>query len=414
MLLVADDKVFIQSIDINYILDNYNEYDIPEELIKIKILDDNKFIRLNELETINFVLNDKNIIKFNDFIDMSDVEVHLFLENQIHSIDRYIYNNLYDSIPNPLDSSLKKSQEEMTLLDMLLLMADRNIYSFDYVINNINKYPIELRNTVYKYKNFIKLKEELFFKKENIDLTKDILKYRYSKKELRKIYNEIISDELSFEELCPIKEQLQVIFSRIDYTPEIQNIILSINRLSKNNDISFINDDLMESLLKIDGSKSKFEKNVFSLWEDIYVIGYKYLLNDSTKMLEVDIERTKKYLKYNITDITIKEIEKYNTELSNIMMLLSKYKFFEGNKINHEIITNICAYFYLKIESFNYDYELLYKIVNDIYNDSNINNNNLKEEITSNNIYMFSISIKLFEKLYEKYNNVSKTKKLLK
>ena len=229
--------------------------------------------------------------------------------------------------------------------------------------------------------------------------------YHYSRKELRGIYDDVINDELTKDELIPIKEQLQVIFNRMDYTPNIQDIIFTVSRLSQTNDISFINDKFMDSLLKIYGcSNKKIEQDVFLIPEDIYVIGYRYLTSDSTKMLEADLIRIKRFIMTNLNDKTIEEVAKYNLDLSNIMRLLTKYNTAKIDIMRKNIINNMCIYFYLKIEEFNYDYDALYKIINDF-----LDNFTAEEEsekiIINNNAYAFTIAVDSFNKLYKKYSD---------
>ena len=416
MLLIINEKVYIQPIDIRYILDNYNEINIPYEIKTIKHPDNNKFIELRNLISIQFVLSDKNIIKLNDFVDMSNLEVHSFFKVEKDNLEKYIYDNLYDTIPRPLEASTNNKQNMCNnILDLvsyvLDAIVDNNIYDVEYVTNNYKKYPLELRNILYKYLNIKNVQEELFNTKDNICLTQEILTFHYSKKELQKIYYEILSDNLTKEELYPIKSQLYTIFTRINYTPEIQDIIISINRLNKDNDISFINDDLMQSLLKMYGFKTKFEQSAYSLYKDIYVMGYKYLSLDSARMLEVDIERIKNFLKENCTERAIKEIEKYNLELCNIIKLLIKFNLLNINKIKKEIIYIMCAYFYLKIDVFDYSYDCLYEIINYAYNNLQIDYID-KKMFLNNNIYAFNVSASIFEYLYKSNKEKVKIKQI--
>lgn len=346
MILIVKEKVYIQPIDIRFILDNYDNNIIPIELKNLESFNGNKFIELKEFKTIQFVSNERNIIKLNDFVDMSYEEMHYFFKVERDKLEEYIYEYLYDTIPRPLEDSNKIRQKNNNINidifkiinDLLDSFIDNEIYNIDYVVNNFQKYPIELRNLVYKYLNIQNVIEELCDRKENIELTKKILTLYYSKKEKQQIYNEILNDNLSKPELYPIKTQLKSIFSRINYTPEIHNLIISVNRLSKDNDITFINDDLMESLLKMHGYKTKFEETSSLLWEYIYVIGYKYLTIDSARMLEVDIERIKNFLKRNLDEVSVEEISKYNLELSNVIQVLMQFKLSNLNKIKKEIM----------------------------------------------------------------------------
>ena len=416
MLLIINEKVYIQPIDIRFILDNYNEISIPDEIKTIKHPDNNRFIELRNLISIQFVLSDKNIIKLNDFVDMSNLEVHSFFKVEKDNLEKYIYDNLYDTIPRPLEAyANNKRNATDNILDrvsyILDAVVDNNIYDVEYVTNNYKKYPLELRNILYKYLNIKNVQEELFNTKDNICLTQEILTFHYSKKELQKIYYEILSDNLTKEELYPIKSQLYTIFTRINYTPEIQDIIISINRLNKDNDISFINDNLMQSLLKMYGFKTKFEQSAYSLYKDIYVMGYKFLSLDSARMLEVDIERIKNFLKENCTGRAVKEIEKYNLELCNIIKLLIKFNLLNINKIKKEIIYIMCAYFYLKIDVFDYSYDCLYEIINYAYNNLQIDFID-KKMFLSNNIYAFNVSASIFENLYKSNKEKVKIKQI--
>lgn len=415
MLLIVHKKIYIQPIDISYIVDNYDEDIIPEEITKYSDITNNKFIELNDSKSIQLVLNDKNIIKLNDYINMNFGEIHSFMLVQKFYLKKYIYDNLYDSnISRPLvdKKQFKKNfgfsiddSEIDDLLKELLAKSMNENFNIEYVANNWENYPLDVRNVIYQYLNINNVLDELFLKKENLDLTKQIMIYHYSRKELRGIYDDVINDELTKDELIPIKEQLQVIFNRMDYTPNIQDIIFTVSRLSQTNDISFINDKFMDSLLKIYGcSNKKIEQDVFLIPEDIYVIGYRYLTSDSTKMLEADLIRIKRFIMTNLNDKTIEEVAKYNLDLSNIMRLLTKYNTAKIDIMRKNIINNMCIYFYLKIEEFNYDYDALYKIINDFLDNFTAEEGSEKI-IINNNAYAFTIAVDTFNKLYKKYSD---------
>ncbi|MDO4963122.1 MAG: hypothetical protein Q4E75_03395 [bacterium] len=419
MILIVKEKVYIQPIDIRFILDNYDNNIIPIELKNLESFNGNKFIELKEFKTIQFVSNERNIIKLNDFVDMSYEEMHYFFKVERDKLEEYIYEYLYDTIPRPLEDSNKIRQKNNNINidifkiinDLLDSFIDNEIYNIDYVVNNFQKYPIELRNLVYKYLNIQNVIEELCDRKENIELTKKILTLYYSKKEKQQIYNEILNDNLSKPELYPIKTQLKSIFSRINYTPEIHNLIISVNRLSKDNDITFINDDLMESLLKMHGYKTKFEETSSLLWEYIYVIGYKYLTIDSARMLEVDIERIKNFLKRNLDEVSVEEISKYNLELSNVIQVLMQFKLSNLNKIKKEIMYIMCAYFYLRIDRFEYNYESLFNILSD-FSEHFITDSINSEMFLRNNVYAFNVSANIFETQFQKNNEKVKIKQI--
>ena len=161
----------------------------------------------------------------------------------------------------------------------------------------------------------------------------------------------------------------------------------------------------MDSLLKIYGcSNKKIEQDVFLIPEDIYVIGYRYLTSDSTKMLEADLIRIKRFIMTNLNDKTIEEVAKYNLDLSNIMRLLTKYNTAKIDIMRKNIINNMCIYFYLKIEEFNYDYDALYKIINDFLDNFTAEEGSEKI-IINNNAYAFTIAVDSFNKLYKKYSD---------
>ena len=172
MLLIVHKKIYIQPIDISYIVDNYDEDIIPEEITKYSDITNNKFIELNDSKSIQLVLNDKNIIKLNDYINMNFGEIHSFMLVQKFNLKKYIYDNLYDSnIPRPLvdkkqfrknfSFSIDDSEIDDLLKELLAKSMNEN-FNIEYVANNWENYPLDVRNVIYQYLNINNVLDELF------------------------------------------------------------------------------------------------------------------------------------------------------------------------------------------------------------------------------------------------------------
>ena len=118
MLLIVHKKIYIQPIDISYVVDNYDEDIIPEEITKYSDITNNKFIELNDSKSIQLVLNDKNIIKLNDYIlkhkekiDLKNINSPQMNFNTPLEIFEQIYNHERE-ITRSIDSIAIKSDEE--------------------------------------------------------------------------------------------------------------------------------------------------------------------------------------------------------------------------------------------------------------------------------------------------------------
>ena len=163
-----------------------------------------------------------------------------------------------------------------------------------------------------------------------LKLPKEIIKpVYYSKKQLQQIYYEVLSDNLSFEELKPYHRQLYSIFTKIDYTPDILEMIRKIILLHKYNTVDFINDELLDILLHIEGQKTKFQESTMFLIDYLYAIGYNNFENFESKIiLENDLKIVKKIIDFigrvNLEDKYIEQLSKYNYVLANIILRASE------------------------------------------------------------------------------------------
>lgn len=193
----------------------------------------------------------------------------------------------------------------------------------------------------------------------------------------------MLTDNLTFEELKPYQEQLYSIFSKIDYTPDILEMIRKIILLNKHNTVDFINEDLLNLLLHVEGQETKFQESAMHLIDYLYAIGYNNFENFESKViLENDLKIVKKIIGFigrvNLEYKYIEKLSKYNYELANIISAMKKsgYSFRNPYYIN-DIFLNMLVYIYFRPNVINYDYDF----VSYIYQDINDNQNDIAKFI---------------------------------
>lgn len=228
----------------------------------------------------------------------------------------------------------------------------------------------------------------------NLELPEEILKpVRYTKKQLQQIYYEILGEELTFKELKPYEKQLYSIFTRIDYTPHILDMIRKIMIINKYNTIDFINDDLLDILLYMLGKKTKFEEFTIDLIDYLYVIGYNKFDNfDSKLILETNLKIIKEVINHissaNIEDKYIEKLSNYNYILARIIKTLDKCNYTSNNsRVVKDIFSYMVVFVYFRPNVINYDYDFLIYVYDYIINNCSKIMKFMKYDVEKANIY---------------------------
>lgn len=162
-----------------------------------------------------------------------------------------------------------------------------------------------------------------------------------------------------------MKKQLYSIFTRINYTPNILDIIRKIMIINRYNTIDFINDYLLNIILRIEGKKNKFEESTTDLIDYLYAIGYNKFENfDSKIILEKDLKIIKKIIDYiaraNLEDKYIEKLSNYNYILSEIIKILNECNYSSNNSsFVRDIFSNMVVFVYFKPNIINFDYSFL-------------------------------------------------------
>ena len=141
------------------------------------------------------------------------------------------------------------------------------------------------------------------------------------------------------------------------------------------NTIDFINDDLLNLVLHIEGKKTKFEEATSDLIDYLYAIGYNKFENfDSKIILEKDLKIIKKIIDYNgrvnLEDKYIEELSNYNYILAELIRTLNKCNYSSNNsRIVRDIFSHMTVFVYFNPSVINYDYDFLiyvYDYINNI------------------------------------------------
>lgn len=421
MKIIASNRIYIQKKDLELIFEITDKDKIPSNIVKkyqqninIKELD---FLYFEENEEVEFINNYWFVINYKDIIDFDDEEIREYnwkdleklrqmrIEHDKHKFIFYkkIYNN-----------------------DLEFLLDQVNYECYLPNKENIKTYPLEFRLLYNKVSDVFEL---INFKSGNskLEIPEEILKpVRYSKKQLQRIYNEVLSEELSFEELKPYEKQLYCIFEKINYTPYILDMIRKITIINRYNTLDFINDDLLNILLRVEGKKTKFEELTTEVIDYLYAIGYNNFDNlDSKIILEKDLKIIKKIIDYigivNLEDEYIDILSNYNYVLAEIIRVLKKCNYSKINSLFiRDIFSNIAVYVHFNPNIINYNYDFLVYVYDYIINNSleimNITNYYVEKEYHNEHfVYNFNISSNLLMYLYnKKYNsNIKKDNILL-
>lgn len=360
MKIITSKGIYVQKKDLDLIFNVTDNQEIPniviEKYTENANIEDIGFIFFDDKDVIKFLNNFSFIVNFNDFINLNFGEFTDFYFDDLQKLRKM-------RVDNDQNKFLPEKKVYNNFLDAWL---DQMKY-FNYVPNKdeIKNYPLEMQLLYNKVTDILEIRS-LNSGVSNLEVPEEVLKpVRYSKKQLQRIYYEVLSEELSFEELKPYEKQLYSIFSRMDYTPEILNIIRKIVLISRHNTIDFINDDLLDLILHIEGKKSKFEQSTSSLIDYLYTIGYNKFDNfDSRIMLENDIKIIKNTINFLVGEkLGNKEIDKlsqYNYVLTEIIKVLKSCNYSPYNsKLIREVVSNMASYIYLNPNAINNDFELL-------------------------------------------------------
>lgn len=371
MKIITNKGIFVQRKDLELILMTNSNEQIKDKIInKLNANIEKKeleFIFFEDLEEISFFDNFWFIINYNDIIDFNELEIidYYFSDLQNLRSMRVDYDK-YKFLPN-----------KKVYGNYIDLFLDEMKY-FNYMPNKneVKNYPLDFQLLYNKVSDIMELNE---FKRgvSKLVVPEDVFKpVKYSKKQLQQIYYEVLTEKLSFEELKPYEKQLYSIFSRIDYTPDIENIIRKIMLINRFNTVDFINDDLLEILLCVEGKKNKFQESTMFLIDCLYVIGYNKFENFESKItLEKDIRIIKKTINYlsnsNLNDKIIDKLSKYNYDLAQILKTIKNIEHLSNNsEIINDIFSNILTFVYLNPTVINYEYDFIPKVYEYISNNS--------------------------------------------
>ena len=371
MKIITNKGVFVQRKDLELILMTTSNEQIQKKIInklneniEKKELD---FIFFEGLEETTFFDNFEFIINYNDIIDFNELEIidYYFSDLQNLRSMRVDYDK-YKFLPN--------NRIYGNYIDLFL----DEIRYFNYMPNKneVKNYPLDFQLLYNKVSDVMELNE---FKRgvSKLVIPEEVFRpIKYSKKQLQQIYYEVLIEKLSFEELKPYEKQLYSIFSRIDYTPDIENIIRKIMLINRFNTVDFINDDLLDLLLCFVGKNNKFQESTMFLIDFLYVIGYnKFESFESKIVLEKDIRIIKKTINYlsrpKLNDKNLDKLSIYNYNLAKIIKSIKSCNYLSaGSETINDIFSNILTFVYLNPSVINYDYDFLPKVYEYITNNS--------------------------------------------
>lgn len=371
MKVITNNRIYIQKKDLELIFEITNSEKIPSNIIKkyeeninIKDLD---FMSFEDRKEIDFLNSFWFIINYSDIIDFNEIEI----------ID-YYYRDLQNlremRIEFDKHKFLPEEKHYANFFDLLIAQVDYETYMPNK--NEVKKYPLDFQLLYNKVSDVMELN---YFKngQSKLELPEEIFKpVRYTKKQLQQIYYEVLGEDLSFEELKPYEKQLYSIFTRINYTPNILDMIRKIMIINRYNTIDFINDDLLNIILRIEGKKNKFEESTSDLINYLYAIGYNKFENfDSKIILEKDLKIIKRIIDYigraNLEDKYIEKLSNYNYILAEITRTLNKCNYSSNNsRFVRDIFSNMVVFVYFNPNVINYDYEFLTYVYDYIINNS--------------------------------------------
>ena len=360
MKIIVNDKIYIQKKDLELIFKTTNKEEIPNNIIKkykenIEIKDIS-FIAFEDKKEIDFLNEFWFVVNYRDIIDF----------DQLESVD-YYFKDLQNLRKMRVEHDKNKYLPESKLYDNLLDAYINQFNYFNYIPSKeeAKNYPLEFQLLYNKVKD---VKELDYFKMgvSKLELPEEVFRpVRYSKKQLQQIYYGVLSENLTFEELKPYEKQLYCIFSRIDYTPDILNIIRKIMIINRNNTVDFINDGLLDIILRIEGKSSKFEESTMFLIDYLYAIGYnKFEDFDSRVILEKDLKIIKNVINYitrvNLEDRYIDKLANYNPTLADITRTFKKCNYSsQESRFVIDAFCNMAVFVYFRPNTINYDYKFL-------------------------------------------------------
>lgn len=371
MKIIINNKIYIQKKDLELIFKSIDNERIPNNIIKkykkninIKDLD---FILFEDKKEIDFFNNFWFVLNYNDIIDFDDYEIIDYYYKDLQKLRQMRIE--YDK-----HKFLSEKKQYTNFIDIFINQAHYNYYLPNK--DEAKNYPLDFQLLYNKVLDVIELND---YKngQSKLELPEEILKpVRYSKKQLQQIYYEVLGEDLTFEELKPFENQLYSIFTKINYTPDILNIIRKIMIINKYNTLDFINDDLLNIILRIEGKKSKFEESTMYLIDYLYAIGYNKFENfDSKIILEKDLKVIKKIIDYigrvNLEDKYIDKLSNYNYILAEITRTLNKCNYSSNSStLEKDIFLNMAVFVYFNPNVINYDYDFLVYAYDYVLNNS--------------------------------------------
>lgn len=352
-----------------------------KENINIRDLD---FIFFEDRSEVAFLNSFWFVINYDDIIDFNKSEIANYYLKDLYKLQNMRVE--YDKH--------KFLPEEIQYTNLLELFLDMERYqSYIPPKSEVKNYPLDFQLLYNKVSDVWELDD---FKRgqSKLELPEEILKpVRYTKKQLQQIYYEILGEELTFKELKPYEKQLYSIFTRIDYTPHILDMIRKIMIINKYNTIDFINDDLLDILLYMLGKKTKFEEFTIDLIDYLYVIGYNKFDNfDSKLILETNLKIIKEVINHissaNIEDKYIEKLSNYNYILARIIKTLDKCNYTSNNsRVVKDIFSYMVVFVYFRPNVINYDYDFLIYVYDYIINNCSKIMKFMKYDVEKANIY---------------------------
>lgn len=371
MKITTNNGIYIQKKDVELIFKSTNNEEIPKNIFeKYKENVDTKdmdFIFFGNGEEIEFLNDFWFVINYNELIDFDEIEVLDYYFKDLQKLRQMRVD--YDK-----NKFLPEKKEYDNYFEALL---DEMRY-FNYIPNKseAKNYPLEFQLLFNKVSDIHELNS---FKRgiSDLELPEEVFKpVRYGKKKLQQIYHDVLSENLTIEELKPYEKQLYSIFTRINYSPEILNIIRKVMIINRHNTVDFINDDLLDLILRIKGKDSKFEESTWDLINYIYAIGYNQFENfDSKIILEKDMKIIKKVIDdiswANLEDKDIKKLSNYNYVLAEIVNQFKECDFSSNrSRFVREVVLNMSTYVYFNPSAINNDFDSLAYVYDYITNNT--------------------------------------------
>lgn len=370
MKIITKDKFYIQKKDLELIFQTANKKEISNNIIEKYKENENKrdidFIFFEDGKDANFLNSFWFVINYSDIIDFDDLEfMHYYFED--------LQNLRKMKVEYDKNKFLLKGKVYNNWLEAFFDELEYFCYLPDE--DEVKNYPLDFQLLNNKVSDIFELK---YFKngQSKLELPEEVFRpVRYSKKQLQKIYYEVLTENLTFEELKPYEKQLYSIFTRIDYTPDILDMIRKIMIINRYNTVDFINDDLLDIVLKIEGKTTKFEESTRYVIDHLYTIGYNQFENFNSKIiLEKDLKSIKTTIGHiasaHLEDKYIEKLANYNYTLAQITRTLKQCKYSENHtRILDDIFYNMVVFVYFRPDVINYDFGFL-KFAYDYINDN--------------------------------------------